>query len=410
MPRSLLSTALFAAFVVAPCLAQGDGPSAGPAVAYVDAFPGQEPFPQPLFVAYDAAEPDSAFVVCQPGYVFCVPRDGTKGDRETFLDLNDKVLTENWEEGLLGFQFDPEYASNHHVWACWSERIEAREEPQARGTRKSDRQSIVARYDVVERDGRRVVDVASELRVMEVFQPFGNHNGGTILFGPDKMLYVAIGDGGHKNDIYGNAESLKMLLGKVLRIDVRGATAQAPYAIPADNPFVGRDGARGEIWCYGLRNVWRMSFDRETGQLWAADVGQNKIEEVDVLVKGGFYGWNSYEADEQFELRRSKEPSPEGAIPPVASYSHRDGLSITGGYVYRGEALPALRGWYVYSDFVTMRAWACRVNDAGEGEVVKLANAPYPPTSYGETPDGELLMTCFFQEKGKVYKLVPAGE
>ncbi len=402
MIRHLLARILSASLCCAVCPAQEDGPQPGPAVAYVDAFPGQDEFPQPLYVAYDAAEPDSAFVVCQPGFVYRVPRDGARSEREVFLDLSGHVLTKNWEEGLLGFQFDPAYEDNGHVWTYWSEEIDAREEPQARGKRKSNRQSIIARYTVVERDGRRVVDVESELRVMEVFQPYGNHNGGTILFGPDQMLYIALGDGGYKDDVHGNSESLQMLLGKVLRIDVRAATAAAPYAVPKDNPFVGVEGARPEIWCYGLRNVWRMSFDRETGALWAADVGQNKIEEVDVLVRGGFYGWNSFEADQQFDARRGKRPTPPDAIPPVASYSHRDGLSITGGYVYRGAAVPALRGWYVYSDFITKRAWACN----RDGDVVKLANAPYPPSSFGETPDGELLMTCFIQKKGKVYRLV----
>ncbi|MCK5942236.1 MAG: PQQ-dependent sugar dehydrogenase [Planctomycetes bacterium] len=415
MIRAVAVASAVLSVALSPCSAQeadeGDaGPRQGPAIAYVDAFPGQESFPQPLFVAYDAKEPKSAFVVCQPGFVYRVPRDGSKEEREVFLDLSDKVLTKNWEEGLLGFQFDPDYADNGHVWTFWSEQIEPREEPQARGKRKSDRQSVIARYTVVERDGRRVVDVGSELRVLEVFQPFGNHNGGTIVFGPDRMLYIALGDGGHKNDIFGNSESLRMLLGKVLRIDVRAASADAPYAIPKDNPFVGRDGARGEIWCYGLRNVWRMSFDRETGELWAADVGQNRIEEVDRLVKGGFYGWNSFEAHEPFELRRTKEATPPGHILPVASYPHRDGLSVTGGYVYRGAAIPALRGWYVYSDFITKRAWACRETDGGKGEVVKLAGPPFPPSSYAETPDGELLVTCYIQKKGKVYKLVPAGE
>ena len=220
------------------------------------------------------------------------------------------------------------------------------------------------------------------------------------------MLYIALGDGGYKDDVYGNAESLQMLLGKVLRVDVRSASADAPYEVPKDNPFVGAEGARPEIWCYGLRNVWRMSFDRETDELWAADVGQNKVEEVDVLVRGGFYGWNSFEADDEFDNRRSKLPTPPDAIPPIASYTHREGLSITGGYVYRGAAVPSLRGWYVYSDFITKRAWACNK----DGDVVKLKGAPYPPSSYSETPSGELLMTCYIQKQGKIYKLVAGGE
>ena len=271
--------------------------------------------------------------------------------------------------GGLGFQFDPSYADNGHVWAYWSEEIDGREEPQARGKRKSTRQSIIARYTVVERDGRRVVDVDSELRILEVFQPYGNHNGGTILFGPDGMLYIALGDGGYKDDVHGNSESLQMLLGKVLRIDVRESDEVARYAVPADNPFVDVEGARPEIWCYGLRNVWRMSFDRSTGELWAADVGQNRVEEVDLLVRGGFYGWNTYEAGEEFDARRSKLPTPPDAIAPVASYSHREGLSITGGYVYRGSGDPrAARLGTPHSDFITKRAWACNK----DGDVVKL--------------------------------------
>ncbi len=388
------------------CLGQSDEPIPGPQIRYVDAFPGQEAFPQPLFVAYDDREPDSAFVVCQPGYIYRVPRDGQRSEREVFLDLSERVLTKNWEEGLLGFQFDPDYAKNGHVWTYWSERIEQREESQARGKRKSDRQSVVARYTVVEQDGGRRVDLESELRVLEVFQPFGNHNGGTVVFGPDGMLYVALGDGGYRDDVYGNAESLGMLLGKVLRIDVRAATVEQPYSVPKDNPFVGVDGARPEIWCYGLRNVWRMTFDRETGDLWAADVGQNRVEEVDLLVRGGFYGWNTFEANEEFGSRRSKLPTPPDAIAPVASYSHREGLSITGGYVYRGDAIAALRGWYVYSDFMTKRAWACNK----DGEVRRLENVPFAPSSYCETPGGELLVTCYIEKQGKVLKLESVDE
>jgi len=400
--------------LVLPCHAQEDDDIIrelrdGPAIDYVDAFPGQEPFTQPLFVAFHETDPESAYVVCQPGFIYRVPRDGKRKDREVFLDLSAKVLTDNWEEGLLGFQFDPDYANNRHVWTYWSEEIEPQKGAMARGSRKSNRQSIIARYTVVEDAGKMVVDLSSELRVMEVFQPFGNHNGGTILFGPDGMLYITIGDGGAANDPYGNAESLKMLLGKVLRIDVKNASADAPYVIPADNPFVKKEGARGEIWCYGVRNLWRMAFDRETGELWAGDVGQNRIEEVIRIDKGGFYGWNSFEAHEKFAKRRGKSPTPDGHILPIASYPHKDGLSITGGHVYRGKKIPGLQGFFVYSDFITKRAWACREGEEGKHEVVKMKSAPFPPSSYAEEPDGELLMTVFIGKRGKVYRLVPAA-
>ncbi|MGK0153554.1 MAG: glucose/arabinose dehydrogenase [Neolewinella sp.] len=401
-----------ATLVALPCHAQQDADviKDGPAIAYEDAFPGQDSFKQPLFVAFHETDAESAYVVTQPGFIYRIPRDGQKSEREVFLDLSKQVFTENWEEGLLGFQFDPDYANNHFVWTYWSEKIEARTEPMGRGKRKSNRQSIIARYTVKEAGGKRSVDLSTELRVLEVFQPFGNHNGGTILFGPDSMLYITFGDGGAANDPYGNSESLAMLLGKVLRIDVRNASADEPYKIPKDNPFVATEGARGEIWCYGLRNIWRMSFDRETNELWAGDVGQGRIEEVDRLVKGGFYGWNTYEAHEEFGKRRGKQPTPKDHILPIASYAHSEGVSITGGHVYRGKKIPGLQGYFVYADFITKRAWACREGKDGGQDVVRLKSAAFPPSSYAEEPDGELLMTVFIGKKGKIFRLVPASE
>ncbi|MCR9244606.1 MAG: PQQ-dependent sugar dehydrogenase [bacterium] len=402
-----------------PLAAQDDEPEirSGPAIDFVDAFPGQEPFDRPLFVDFHATDPAMAYVVTQAGHVWRVPRQGdsagASGQREAFLDFSERVLLKNWEEGLLGFQFDPDYAQNGHVYVYWSEEIEPREVAMPGGkSRKSNRQSVISRFTApVQGDrGRIAVDPASEVRLLEVFQPFGNHNGGTIVFGPDGMLYIAIGDGGYKNDPYGNSESLTTLLGKIMRIDVRNTTLDEPYRIPADNPFVDRDGARGEIWAYGLRNVWRMAFDRDTGELWAGDVGQNRIEEVVHVTRGGFYGWNSFEGTEEFGQRRSRRETPADPIPPVAEYSHREGLSITGGHVYRGQKIPGLVGHFVYADFVTKRTWA--VKTTGEHEVVTLKHCPFPPSSFAEEPDGELLVTCFVGNKGKIgriYRLVPAA-
>ena len=408
-PRYLLSFAL----LLAPACAQEDelpALPAGPALAYVDAFPAQKGFDRPLFVAFTKADPQHAYVVTQPGQVFAVPRDGSKDTRRVFLDLGDKVFLDNWEEGLLGFAFDPAHTDNGFVWCCWSERIEQRAEPMGNGKpAKSNRQSVIARYATKAGDGGAVVDLASELRVLEVFQPFGNHNGGTIEFGPDGMLYIALGDGGAANDPFGNSQSKAMLLGKVLRIDVRAASKEKPYAIPADNPFVGEAGARGEIWCYGVRNPWRISFDRANGDLWCGDVGQNRIEEVDRLVKGGNYGWNPMEASQEFDLRRDKSPIPAGLIAPVAEYPHSEGLSITGGYVYRGQVIPALHGWFVYGDFLTLKMWACKEGkDGAAAAVVTLARAPQQIASFAEEPEGELLLTGFDGKKGRVWRLVPA--
>jgi len=384
------------------------GLPAGPAIAYANAFPAQAGFDRPLFVAFTASDPAHAYVVTQPGQVFAVARDGKSEARHTFFDLGDKVLTDNWEEGLLGFAFDPGYAENGLVFACWSEETENTKGTMGNGKQaKSNRRSVVARYATKVVEGRRVVDLGSELRVLEVFQPFGNHNGGTIVFGPDGMLYVALGDGGAANDPFGNGQALSMLLGKVLRLDVQKASKAQPYTIPADNPFVGKDGVRGEIWCYGLRNPWRIAFDRKTGELWCGDVGQDKIEEVDRLVKGGNYGWNAFEASEPFR-RRKDGPVPDGAIAPIAEYPHPEGLSITGGHVYRGTAIPGLDGWFVYGDFMTMRMWACKEGkDAASHQVVQLERAPQMVASFAEEPDGELLLCGFDGKKGVVWRLVP---
>lgn len=383
----------------------------GPAIAYENAFPAQAGFDRPLYVAFTKVDPESAYVVTQPGLVFAVPRDGNKAERRVFFDLTERVFTDNWEEGLLGFAFDPAYADNGFVYACWSERTEPREGVMGNGkTRKSNRQSVVARYATRNGEGGRVVDAASELRLLEVFQPYGNHNGGTIEFGPDGLLYIAFGDGGAANDPHGNSQARSTLLGKVLRIDVRGASKDKPYLVPKDNPFVGEAGSRGEIWCYGLRNPWRITFDRETGELWCGDVGQNRIEEVDRLVGGGNYGWNLLEAREPFALRDSKAPLPDGLVPPVASYGRQDGQSVTGGYVYRGTKIPGLVGWFVYGDFQSMRMWACREDrEGGNHAVVALQRAPQMVASFAQEPEGELLLTGFGGKKGRVWRLVPAA-
>jgi glucose/arabinose dehydrogenase len=411
--RRLVPLLPFATLLAASC-AQDEAPSlpAGPALAYVDAFPAQKGFDRPLFVAFHASDAANAYVVTQPGHVFIVARDGKQAERRVFLDMTARVFLDNWEEGLLGFAFDPAYADNGHVWTYWSEKIPVREGAMGNGKMaKSNRQSVISRFTAKAGDGGNVVDLASELRVLEVFQPFGNHNGGTIEFGPDGMLYVALGDGGAGNDPYGNGQSKTTLLGKVLRIDVRGATKEKPYTIPADNPFVGAKDARGEIWCWGMRNPWRITFDRATGDLWCGDVGQGRLEEVDRLVKGGNYGWSSMEGTEVFKGPPKPLPPAPDVIAPIAEYPRSAGLSITGGYVYRGKAIPALVGWFVYGDFMFLNMWACKEDRAGgKHAVVTLARAPQQVSSFAEEPDGELLFTGFDGKQGRVWRLVPAAK
>lgn len=364
-----------------------------PAYRLADAFPAQKKFEKPLYLDHHASDPEVYYVVEQGGMIYRIPRDGTRGERHVFLDWSERVYTGDWEEGLLGFAFDPGHADTGDVYIYYT---------QSPGAGR--RQSVIARLETT-RDEQPVAHGETELVVMTVPQPYGNHNGGTILFGPDGMLYVALGDGGSANDPSGNGQNLKTLFAAILRIDVRSSSPDEPYRIPRDNPFVERmaTGVRGEIWAYGLRNVWRMSFDRQTGELWCADVGQNKWEEVDRIVKGGNYGWNVMEGRHDFRRPEEGGPAPGDLVAPVVEYGHDVGLSITGGYVYRGKKLPELDGCYVYGDFVTGRIWAVREDrTGGEPDVIELCKAPASISAFAEEPDGELLVVSF---DGRIYRL-----
>jgi glucose/arabinose dehydrogenase len=388
--------------------AQEDGANEAPfAIDTQRVYAAQEKFDRPLFVAFHDAAAEMAYVVEQPGTVWMLKRDDESKDRTPFLDLSKRVYAnDNWEEGLLGFAFDPQYRTNGRVWCYFTEKTESQQGEVKPGRKsKSTRRSVIARYDTKTDDkGVRTADPSTELVAMTVFQPFPNHNGGTIVFGPDGMLYVALGDGGAARDPFKTGQDKGSLLGKVLRIDVRNATPDKPYEIPGDNPFVGVEGARGEIWCYGLRNPWRIAFDRQTGSLWCGDVGQDRLEEVDLLVKGGNYGWNLMEGTEVF---RKDAELPADLIPPMAEYPHQDGVSITGGHVYRGTAVPELAGSYIYGDFSTFRLWAVTPPSEGQTAVVReIGRAPAQLSSFAEELDGELLMTCF---DGKVYRIVRRG-
>lgn len=398
------------ALLATPAAAQTEPP----ALQLVNAFPGQKKFDRPLYVAFTSVAPGHAFVVEQNGRVWQVPREGDgEGERTPFLDFYDRILHPKSgghnEEGLLGFAFDPSFADNKHVWLYWTEKIgETTYERRGRTRTRALGQSVIARYDVEDADGVLSVDPDSELRVFELEQPYGNHNGGTIEFGPDGMMYVAIGDGGSANDPHGHGQNRTTLFGTILRIDVRNATADEPYAIPEDNPFYKMSSARNEIWAYGLRNPWRITFDRETGELWCGDVGQKDWEEVDRIVKGGNYGWNLREGSHEFPPGRDDSNDPDGLIEPIAEYGRRAGISITGGYVYRGKAIPALQGWFVYGDFATRTIWAVHSEAKGvDDEVIKLGTAKGPLASFAETPDGELLIACY---DGRVYRIEPIPE
>jgi glucose/arabinose dehydrogenase len=376
-------------------------------VAFTDAFPAQADFERPLFLAYDEDDPAHYWVVEQTGRILRIPRDGDDGARQVVLDWSERCLHPSNgghnEEGLLGFAFDPEWGTaNHHVYIYYSHRVGGEGQGLVR-------ESIVSRLTTTDDGGAVTADPISELVLLRVPQPWGNHNGGTIVFGPDRMLYIALGDGGAANDQAGNGQNLGTLLAAVLRIDVRDATAEAPYRVPGDNPFVGREGARPEIWAWGLRNPWRIAFDRETGDLWCGDVGQNLWEEVDRLIAGGNYGWPLMEGTHTFppDTKRTAEELA-GLIPPVAEYGRNVGISVTGGYVYRGKALPDLRGRYVYADWTTRRLFAVREDrEGGDHDVLALGVTPGMPMSFAEELDGELLVLGM---EGRIHRMVPRSE
>lgn len=321
-----------------------------------------------------------AIVVTQGGQLW---RVSLAGDDEPalFADVADKLIDEpGSEEGLLGFAFSPRFSQDNAVYLHYSAG-----EP---------RRSVVSRFRVA----GATVDTGSEQVLLEVGQPYPNHNGGQLAFGPDGYLYVALGDGGGGGDPDGNGQNLDTLLGAILRLDVSGAGAG--YAIPSGNPFVGRDDARGEIFAYGFRNPWRFSFDPATGELWAGDVGQGRWEEIDRVEAGGNYGWNVMEGFECYEADGCDE---DGMTLPRAAYSHDGGrCAIIGGHVYRGDALPELRGWYVYADYCSGRVWA--LDTEGESEPRVLIEEGPPIASFGVLPDGELIAVTFANELARLVR------
>ena len=300
---------------------------------------------------------------------------------EVWLDIREGVNDRGNEEGLLSIVFHPKFADNGQFFLYY--------------TVSEPRRSELVRFTVDRATGRP--DASGAKVLLEVAQPYSNHNGGTALFGPDGMLYLSLGDGGAANDPHGHGQNLGSLLGKILRIDVDHGSDGKPYAIPADNPFVGTAGARPEVWAYGLRNVWRMSFDRATGRLYAGDVGQNEWEEIDRIEKGGNYGWNPREGHHEF---RGGKPGAFGHdyIEPIAEYPHRDGVSVTGGHVYRGKRLPTLQGVYLYADYAFGTIWGLRCGEgtgAQPSVVWRRGSQRSMWSSFGELNDGELVLCAF---------------
>lgn len=335
---------------------------------------------RPIVLTHAGDASNRIFLATQHGVIHVFPNDQNVEKSAIFLDIENRVRFDQKddEEGLLGLAFHPRFKETGEFFIFYTPK-----------TAKKRHTNLLSRFRV-RRDNPNQADPNSEEVLLTIEHPFFNHDGGTVAFGPDGYLYLAVGDGGLAADPFRNGQNLATLLGKILRIDIDHKSPGKAYAIPADNPFAHRKDAAPEIWCYGLRNVWRFSFDRETKACWAADVGQDLWEEIDLLKSGGNYGWNLREALHPFGARGVGPRS--DLTDPIWEYHHSIGKSITGGGVYRGDRLPELRGAYLYADYVAGTVNALRY-DTGKARVV--ANQPIrtrklPIISFGEDQEGDM--------------------
>ncbi len=352
-------------------------PTATPAPVDLDGVDiGLQPFisdvEQPIFATHAGDGSQRVFVVERGGRIVAFSGDGSTP--VTFLDISGRINTGGSEQGLLGLAFDPQFATNGYFYVHYT---------------RADDAVVIARFG--SKADRSTGDSNSETVLLTAAQPAGNHNGGMLAFGPDGLLYIGLGDGGGAGDQYENAQDLGTILGTVLRIDVRGEQAVAPRR----NPFADTSGARPEIWAYGLRNPWRFSFDRYTGDLWIADVGQGSWEEINYQPAGEGggqnYGWPLWEGLHCYDADSCDGT---GMTAPVAEYAHELGCAVTGGYVYRGRAQPALQGIYFYGDYCTGRIWGT-VAVADAWRSAELLDSDAQISAFGETESGELLVVDY---------------
>ncbi len=384
----------FALFlIVLPCVfscsSDDEGPSTSDDDVMVegDTFTVQNAFPNLSFSRpVDFQTPNDSsnriFVAEQGGTIQVFENDENQMTSEIFLDISSNINTNANEQGLLGLAFHPDFETNGFFYVNYT---------------PSESLSITSRFQVSS-SNPSVADPDSELVLLEIPQPFTNHNGGQLAFGPDGLLYIASGDGGSGGDPGNNAQNRSNLLGAILRINVDTPTNGLDYGIPSGNPFVGEANVREEIYAYGFRNPWRMSFDGQTGNLWSGDVGQDEREEINMVQIGGNYGWKSFEGTFCF----FGDCNDSGLIPPVFEYAHNgNDQSITGGYVYRGNTLQSLVGNYIYADFVDGRIWALDTESNNPDDQL-LLESNLNISSFGIDAQNELYICAF---DGSIYRL-----
>jgi glucose/arabinose dehydrogenase len=363
-------------------------------------IPGQ--LDQPVAIAHAGDGSGRLFIAEQPGRIRIF--DGAQLLPTPFLYIRNLVNSSGSEQGLLGLAFDPNYKTNGYFYVDYT-------------SKSGVGDTVVARYKVSANPN--IADPVSATTLLTIAQPQANHNGGQLQFGPDGYLYIGTGDGGNGGDTgpghnptIGNAQDLSTLLGKLLRIDVRNNNTGdgLPYDIPASNPFVSRAGARHEIWAYGLRNPWRFSFDRQTGDMFIGDVGQGAVEEIDFQPKasagGQNYGWRCREGDQPFAS--DSHCASETFVEPILVYDHGGGrCAVTGGYRYRGSRSPQLQGVYLYADYCSGQIWGATASGA-RWNTAELLDTTFSISSFGEDQGGELYITD--RSGGKAYHIVASDK
>ena len=361
------------------------GPSTEPLIALEPVFTPIT-FNQPVALIPNPSGELDWFLVEKGGIVWNFSHDDPLLDATVFIDISLLVESGPSEAGLLGMALHPLFPSNHNVFLSYT------------GQDGGSLVSTISRF--TSRDGGVTLDPSTEEVILTVEQPFNNHNGGNLAFGHDGYLYIGLGDGGRGGDPQGHGQNTETLLGSILRIDVDGGP---PYAIPKDNPFIS-EGGRPEIYAWGLRNPWRFSFDRGTGELWVADVGQNNWEEVNKVQLGENYGWNIKEGTHCFKVDPCDTP---GITDPIVEYSHDEGASVTGGFVYRGTVLDLLKGLYLYADFVSGKIWGLSFVQEGIPDPKLLIESGLSISSFAEGIDGELYVLDY--ETGSIFHIALAA-
>ncbi len=352
----------------------------------VEAFPNLK-FEQPVDIQSPKDGTNRLFVLSQPGIIYVFKDNPESKTKEVFLDITNKVLY-GGEQGLLGLAFHPNFKENGLFYLDY--------------TADNPRRTVISKFKASGTYPFKA-DPQSEEILLEIEQPYSNHNGGQISFGPDGFLYISLGDGGSGGDPQNHGQNLKSLLGKILRIDVDKKISDKNYAIPDDNPYKGNSyGHKEEIFAWGLRNVWRFSFDQD-GIMWGADVGQNKWEEIIIIEKGKNYGWRIMEGNHCFNPENNCDTT--GLVLPIWEYEHNEmgGYSITGGFVYRGKSAPGLTGKYIYADYVVGKIWTLEYKN-GKVNNRLLIDTDLLISTFGVDENNELYFADHNQ--GKLYKFI----